>query len=923
MTLQVIDVFGYDSRSGVKKNKKPFLLEDSAFQTLENAYVYRERVKKRDGLKFLGRLRREIVDQAINNTPAADWTFNLYTEVGITKETYAEIEAGSVYIYINPTPATGVVSGYTNGGNCRVTAVAHGLSNGDIITISGVGVVPDTGDNLINELGPYTISNVSADHFRLNVSSNNWGVFASNGTWTAYTKDVFDTGDGLLGTDPVSGVTGIVNYLTGDVTLHGLTFPLPVEVSFNYFPALPVMGIQTRDLLQINDEMTVWWDTKYAYIFDGLGFQEWLPGTTWSGTDSQFFWATNFRGSNAFDSLFFVTNNNLNAAVPAGDPMRYANTDGTAWVTFQPLVDATNSLFSALILIPYYGRLLALNVWEGATSATSSHYYNRCRFSQVGSPIAADAWRTDVFGKGGFVDAPTNELIVSARFYKNTLIVQFERSTWRLQYVGEYGMPFIWERISSDWGADSTFSTVLFDEGVLAVGDKAIVSSSGTNVSRIDLDIPEEVYTFKNTDEGPIRVFGVRDFRRELVYWCYPDYVTLNDDQIYPNKLLVYNYRNNTYAFFRQNSTCMGSFQYPNGITWDRTDIFWDSQDVNWDNDVQAASPTVVVGNQQGFCSYIPTPGTEFSGNALINAKDEETLAVYAVTVTDVVTLTVINHNLQTGDWIYLAGLIYLNVEAAGSTSLNNQIYVVDYIDADNIVLNLWDFDSGQPYKDFTVTNVGDYIGGGIIALFPTLNIVTKDFNPSKHMGENIQTSYMDFLIDYAGPYSQVNINLQTNTSNDAQANITLGDQNLKASSVLFGYIIDIDNSNPCIIESVNHGLYDNQYVMFQEIVGSTELNGVQYQVTYIDDNHFSVDQGGVSAYVSGGVWYQVQSTYYTLENRYSWYRFFGNAYGQFVTLQITYNGDLMARLNTHQNDFVLNAMQLWFRPAGRNIFGR
>jgi hypothetical protein len=81
-------------------------------------------------------------------------------------------------------------------------------------------------------------------------------------------------------------------------------------------------------------------------------------------------------------------------------------------------------LLTAEILVSYYGRLLALDVWEAPDNAGSpdisqaKEYYNRCRFSQIGSPIASDAWQSNVFGKGGFIDAPVNEKIISATFLK-------------------------------------------------------------------------------------------------------------------------------------------------------------------------------------------------------------------------------------------------------------------------------------------------------------------------------------------------------------------------------------------------------------------------------------------------------------------------------------------------------------------------
>ena len=172
------------------------------------------------------------------------------------------------------------------------------------------------------------------------------------------------------------------------------------------------MGITQLEQPQINDETTIWFDEKYAYVWNGSAFDEFIPGTTWASTDSDFFYAFNYRGAAPQDRLLFVTNFVSNAA----NPMRY--TDGITWTNFAPLVTAANTLFSCRILVSYYGRLLALNCWEGLTAAGPGgavNISNRCRFSQLGSPIDVDAFRTDIFGRGGLIDAPTSEQIVGAR----------------------------------------------------------------------------------------------------------------------------------------------------------------------------------------------------------------------------------------------------------------------------------------------------------------------------------------------------------------------------------------------------------------------------------------------------------------------------------------------------------------------------
>ncbi len=855
MSLQSIDIQGFNSGVNLQ-NKKPFLFVDDAFQNLENAYCWRQEVKKREGIKLIGRYRRKFESASIGVSAASVWHINtIYTAYGLTVEATAQLEPGSL-----------------------------------IIVIGGAITFTDQGTGLLSSVTP--------------------------------------------------GNSGYVNYLTGEVFLTTTAAALTASTaSFNYFPTLPAMGIPTRELAGINDEETLWFDTKYCYKNVGGDFQEYQPGTTWNGSDSDFFWATNYRGVDASIRVFFVTNFALDPDKPlAGSPMRYSS-NGAAWVTFEPVVDGVDPgathLFTARILIPYYGRLLALNCWEGVDRSTSINIYNRCRFSQIGDPTdQVDGWRSDIFGRGGFVDAPINEEIVSATFFKNILIVQFERSTWKLQYLGEYGLPFIWERISSDFGSESQFSTILFDAGVLAVGDKAIVSSSGGSVDRIDADIPDKVYDFKNADNGVNRVHGIRDFKKEIVYWCYPDFPDFElPGQYFPNKSLLYNYKNNTYAIFRNNVTCFGYFQYQNDISWDRLDIFWDNMEVFWNSSIQTKMTMIVSGNQQGFAHFYGYPDAEANPDSQIDAMDQESLSVTGIAVVtvsagDEIRLTIKNHNLKSNEIIYLTGMIFVVTDSpatAGSTTLNDTIYNVEVRDANTVAIFAWDIENKDWVFDFDYTNVGTYVGGGVIALFPRINIETKDFNPLRpQIGMNIKTNYFDFLFDASRP-SPINIQIKMNTTLQAQGNLLVGNQNIETSNSKTGFITNATRANPCVITSDNHGLLTGNKIAPSQVGGMTQLNENQYTITFIDVNTFSLntDSTAFTAYTSGGYWSQTLQQYYTLSAQYAWHRFYANCFGQYFSIIFSYSDEQMSRLSTHQQNFVLNAMRISYRPGGRNIFGK
>lgn len=770
---------------GLTKNKKPFLIPDEAFSTLENAYVFRDRVLKREGLEYIGedanssRLRRAL--------PLSPVTLS-------------------------------------------TQAVGLSYTNNDILADPNIDIRTTQPDA---QIAPQTLLvSVGALSFKDN------------------------DGTGVLSTSV--GNSGNINYQTGKLVL---TFSAPigatnVNVSFNYFPALPVMGIPLRDNAALNDEQTIWFDTKYAYVWSGLAFDEFIVGTTWSGTNQDFFWATNYRGANPEDKLFFATN----FICTDPNPIRY--TDGNTWTNFAPLVTDTDTLYQARIIIPYYGRLLMMNVWEGTTLGGyvgAKNIQNRCRFSQLGDPIAADAWKSNEFGKGGFVDAPTAEAIMSAMFVKNTLVVQFEETTWQLTYVGEYGFPFVWERISSDFGSDATFSSVLFDNHMLSVGDTAIIATNAVGSQRIDLDIPDQVFQVQRINAGAVRVQGVRNYQKELVYWNYPDGQTMaseTDTLVFPNKVLVYNYRNSSWGIFRDSITAFGNFRIDPSITWDSTDVTWDDNDVLWDDvDGQEDFPAIVSGNQQGFVHIYANKSPD-DGSLVVEDID--------LTVTPIV-VTSKNHNLQTGEIISFSGLQFVNdffpPYPILDTNLNGMPFQVTVIDPDNFSIAKWDFDTQNYAEDQstwdplpTPSTSGvdldvSYVGSGVIILYPKLNVQTKDINVFGDKGMQVKLSYIDFLMQ-------------------------------PTQSSAFTVLLAINATlglPPAVIGGV-----------------STANRNVSTNLT---------------------------SPFYTQASDYAWFRFFATLSAQFFRICMTYDDNLMNTLSTHAQPWTLYGITAYVRPGGKTPF--
>jgi hypothetical protein len=534
-------------------------------------------------------------------------------------------------------------------------------------------------------------------------------------------------------------------------------------------------------------------------------------------------------------------------------------------------------------------------------------------------------------GRGGFLDAPTNESIVSVGFFRNTLIVFFEYSTWQLRYTGEYGFPFLFERVSSDFGAVSTFSSIVFDQGVMTVSDRGIIQAAANGLTRLDEQIPEEVFSFEIQNNAPNFVHGIRDFEKEVVYWNYLDTANASEFQSYPNTVLLFNYRNNTWAKFRDTITCFGTAQFKFGITWDSLTTFWEST-AGWDNvDEQQYVDYIALGTQHGFINIYQNPDAETEQPS--NTLYAPTIAITAVNfATNPTQITIPDHNLSNEEIIYIQNTIWDGTDPG----LNNVIYSVTVVDANTITLATWNFTS-QSYDAVTITSSAVYLGGGIVTLFPKMVIHGKDFNPFQGAGKQFKLVWIDFQMDanrLSPAITAITVQLFVNAyvAPGAEANIITTNQEVINSSQNCGFITYVYTgdplvhpSNPCQIRSPDHGLITGTVIYIANVQGTTQINNSLYTITVVNADNFTLnntDASGFSAYISGGIWNTnpVDGQTYIPGSKYAWYRFYSTQFGQYLRIGLTYDDNLMNQLATHQTPMELNAMNIGFREGGRLI---
>jgi len=665
-----------DGESSKQGNLRPWLIADNAFTELNNAYVFRGRVRKRFGSRFMG----------------SGWSS------AVTEPLFSRLRINIGTVASNTIP--GVMTQLQIG---QIFSVGN-----DIFTVYQLGA------------GVLTLStNPAATATIDNTANPNTVVF------------------------------------TGE----------PNGSTVWYYPALPVMGLTVYESGPVNNQPSYAFDTQFAYVFAG-GFWQRSPAAIWHGNNLNFFWSTNYRGATDNITTLFVTN--FNAALGTSKPDITKDDpiwsfDGTTW-TPHPGSSVANGFFflpggnavgtgpfvqTARIIVPFKNRLVFLNTVEndnsgiggvgaGVGTGTATSYVNRARFSFDGSPFAPNAWYepgqsdsaglgiTSAAGGGDYVDAPTEEAIISAEFIKDRLIVFFERSTWELAFTQNQVAPFAWQKINTELGSEAQFSTVPFDKVILAIGNTGVHACNGANVERVDDKIPDDVFAFVDKSIGVQRVCGIRDYFVEMVYWTFP-YTGQNAAEVYPSKVLVYNYKNGSWAFNDDCITTFGYFEQQTGMTWASTTLVWETAAQTWASGTNATQfRQVIAGNQEGYVFIIDSEEPRNARNMQITNMVQSGPRV---------NLTIIDHTLNIdeedeGDWIIIEniqGATLTNTTAPGLY----QIYQITFVDINTVSIA-------------AILN-GTYTGGGTASRVSNIEINSKQWNPYDKQGSNFYLAKIDF----------------------------------------------------------------------------------------------------------------------------------------------------------------------------------
>lgn len=351
------------------------------------------------------------------------------------------------------------------------------------------------------------------------------------------------------------------------------------------FPGLPVMGLRTF-IDNDNQRILVAMDTRRACVYDPVTntfapLEGPVPFADYfTGDNSNFFSTAAFGRTSSFGtSTLFMTNN--------VDPI-YAYVSGATSVTqFIPNTNPTgvgNYVNTCKFIFAIRQRLLLIGTLEGSISGSGGSRYNqRQRWSQAQNPNVFD----DVTpGNGGFVDAPTSEVIIGSKSLQDLIITHFTQSVWMTQPTSDPALPFRWTKINDFRACDSPYANIGHDRFVVSFGKRGIVATDSIEVQRIDSKIELFMQEQINSD-AILQLFSERNYTERRSWTLFPALINdVNPDSTNEpttsNRALIRTDEEGAWSIYR--IAFPPDADNPDGINFSCLGFGETTRDLSWEN---------------------------------------------------------------------------------------------------------------------------------------------------------------------------------------------------------------------------------------------------------------------------------------------------------------------------------------------------
>ena len=330
-------------------------------------------------------------------------------------------------------------------------------------------------------------------------------------------------------------------------------------------------------------------------------------GNYFTGTIKNFFASTNWQPTTSVNTLgssyLYMVNNN--------DPVTLFDGTNLSRPIFYVSSSLSNYIVTALDVKVYSNRLLLIR----PTISSESNADNQAiYYSALFSPLNFIA---NVPGNGGFLAAATSDIIQTAEFLRDNLIVAFTNSHWTFQITGLVSPPFIFRKLNISKNISCPYGSVNYDERVTNLGATGFVGCDGVNVQRYDVPVIDYYETQINQSYFS-QDYAIRYDAINQSWMFYPS--TGADATLFPkvggiapgsDQTLIYNFLENTWATFDNSfpMTCLGFYNVSFGTRWEDLTIPWDQVNAPWFSyGTQLAQPILLAGDTSGNIYHMDNP---------------------------------------------------------------------------------------------------------------------------------------------------------------------------------------------------------------------------------------------------------------------------------------------------------------------------
>lgn len=288
-----------------------------------------------------------------------------------------------------------------------------------------------------------------------------------------------------------------------------------------------------------------------------------------------------FKFATWYDTLYMTNNNDI--------IQKY---DGTALTRYHIDLDVEggpdNDINTAKFIMIIKGRIVIFNINERGTT-----YRQRARWCDPNSPTV---WPDD-----NYLDCDTDEEITGVTVLNNVVYVTFENSVYRFTYTGDVDLPFVFDRVSGDYGNDAPQSVVSFAEEFLFINKSNIIGCNGVQSYIADLVNPDYVPTWLLTSLPYSCGVYWKSFKQIWFSFTSANATANADGNYYPDYILVLDIINKSWSIYDIPSHCFGITDLVSSLTWNDVNDVWEDLDVSWDDtSIQQDSDVILIGGNDG-----------------------------------------------------------------------------------------------------------------------------------------------------------------------------------------------------------------------------------------------------------------------------------------------------------------------------------